>query len=328
MKHFDDFHEDQFDFHSYCVRKVTLRAYTDVLKFEDNLWGEEYYFMAAEGSIRIYLNLHDNPDIGKEDNEPDYSKMTAAEKKKAKAVARKKKAQAEKEAEKRKQESDSAENGGGLLTAQSSKGKQSPVEEDAAGKELLMKDPLEEAKKYSAILSKHCPKRLGTWVLQYDVAIRRKKPLLAIQALIKMKNLDPNSDVYIVRLVDFAVKLENFVMVDAVNAVVTEESTKLLDGKPVSSFVTDLANKARVDPSTSLPVRVAIAQSLVLSKTETAASASSLIVEGGISSRGVTVESCRFALDTLKGFGTDASEPTTQWISLVNDRFPLVKEFN
>ena len=26
-KHFADFDEDQFDFHSYCIRKMTLRAY-------------------------------------------------------------------------------------------------------------------------------------------------------------------------------------------------------------------------------------------------------------------------------------------------------------
>ncbi len=31
-KHFADFTEDQFDFHGYCVRKGTLRAYVDVLR--------------------------------------------------------------------------------------------------------------------------------------------------------------------------------------------------------------------------------------------------------------------------------------------------------
>lgn len=31
-KHFADFAEDQFDFHGYCVRKGTLRAYVDVLR--------------------------------------------------------------------------------------------------------------------------------------------------------------------------------------------------------------------------------------------------------------------------------------------------------
>ena len=122
MKHFDDFHEDQFDFHSYCVRKVTLRAYTDVLKFEDNLWGEDYYFKAAEGTIQIYLNLHDNPSIMKESEEPDYSKMTASERKKAKAIARKKRAQAEKKEAEKKKQLDGSENGGRRKNAQQKKG--------------------------------------------------------------------------------------------------------------------------------------------------------------------------------------------------------------
>jgi ribosomal protein S17E len=327
VKHFDDFHEDQFDFHAYCVRKVTLRAYTDVLKFEDNLWGEDYYFTAAEGSIRIYLQLHDNPDMGNADAEPDYSKMTAAEKKKAKAISRKKKAQAEKEAEKRKQEPENAENGGGHVLAQQKKGK-SPVEEDAEGKDLLKKDPLEEAKKYSAILSKHCPNRLEAWVLQYDVAIRRKKLLLALQALIKMKSLEPNSAGYISRLVDFSVKLPSFQIEGAVGTVLTEESSKLLSGNTVAGYVTELACKARVDPTTPLPVRVAIAESLVVSKSESAATAAAIIVEGGIHSRGVCVESCRAALTALKGFGSEASESTKQWINVVKHRFHLAKEFS
>lgn len=32
-KHFSDFVEDQFDFHSYCIRKMTLRAYVDILRY-------------------------------------------------------------------------------------------------------------------------------------------------------------------------------------------------------------------------------------------------------------------------------------------------------
>lgn len=330
MKHFDDFHEDQFDFHAYCVRKVTLRAYTDVLNFEDNLWGEDYYFTAAEGTIRIYLHLHDHPEIGKEDEEPDYSKMTAAEKKKAKAVARKKKALAEKEAEKRKQETETVENGAAGQTgvAQQKKGKQSPVEEDADGKELLKKEALEEAKKYSAILSKHCPNRVGTWVLQYDVAIRRKKLLLAVQALIKMNRMNPKCADYISRLVDFSIKLPTFALVGAVNTVVTEESSKLLGGKTVAVFVAELASMARNDPTTPLPLRVAITQSLVESKTETIASATAIIVEGGIDSREVSVESCRAALKLLQGLGSDASESTNKWIAIMKDRFPMAKEVN
>jgi peptide alpha-N-acetyltransferase len=153
------------------------------LKFEDNILGQPYYGRAAEGIIGIYLHLYDNPSIFKEDEEPDYSKMSAVERKKAKAVARKKKKAAEKKAaeeaerKKKKEEEEASEDG--------KKKKQSGlpviVDEDPDGLELLKKDPLEEAKHYSAILSINAPKRVSTWIRQYDVAIRRGKGLLALQ---------------------------------------------------------------------------------------------------------------------------------------------------
>lgn len=326
MKHFDDFHEDQFDFHAYCVRKVTLRAYTEVLRFEDNLWGENYYFRAAEGTIRIYLHLHDHPAIMQEDEEPDYSKMTAAQRKKAKAIARKKRIQAEKkEAEKQKEEAATEENGSG----QKKKGKPSPVDEDPDGKELLKKDPLEEAKNYSAILSKHCPKNIVTWALQYDVSIRRKKYLLALQALVKMHILNRDHADYFKRLVDFALKRSGFgELPSAVATVITEESSKLLNQKSVSEYVSETADRARQNATTSLSSRVAIAEALVKTNSSSVTAAAGIIVDGGIDGLGVDVETCRNALKSLKGFGAEGESSTKQWISVVKNRFPLISEFS
>jgi peptide alpha-N-acetyltransferase len=42
-KHFGDFSEDQFDFHSYCVRKMTLRSYLGLLRLEDRLQHHPFY---------------------------------------------------------------------------------------------------------------------------------------------------------------------------------------------------------------------------------------------------------------------------------------------
>jgi peptide alpha-N-acetyltransferase len=162
LKHFEDIHEDQFDFHSYCIRKVTLRAYSDVLQWEDNLWGQPYYRRAAEGTMRIYLHLQDNPSLTKEFEEPDYSGMSAAEKKKAKAIARKKKKAAEKKA------ADETEDN-------------KPTDDDPDGLEYLKKNYLEECQKLSAVLSKHAPGQISTWICQYDVAVRRGKAAMALQ---------------------------------------------------------------------------------------------------------------------------------------------------
>ncbi len=47
VKHFEDFVEDQFDFHTYCVRKMTLRAYVDMLRMEDRLHNNIFYSKVA-----------------------------------------------------------------------------------------------------------------------------------------------------------------------------------------------------------------------------------------------------------------------------------------
>lgn len=41
-KHFADITEDQFDFHTYCIRKMTLRTYIKMLRLEDELYGHKY----------------------------------------------------------------------------------------------------------------------------------------------------------------------------------------------------------------------------------------------------------------------------------------------
>lgn len=53
--------DDQFDFHTYCMRKMTLRSYVDLLKLEDVLRMHPFYYKAAVTAIQMYLSLHDNP---------------------------------------------------------------------------------------------------------------------------------------------------------------------------------------------------------------------------------------------------------------------------
>jgi len=240
-KHFEDFHEDQFDFHSYCIRRVTLRSYVDVLNWEDTLYGNHYYAIAAEGIIKNYLHLHDNPEVkrlallgGDASNggasPADYAKMTPSERKKAKAQARKKKkaeekkkAKMEEEAEarrlkkKKEEEGDGDGDGDGGGTQPNGKKEKKgassstaapPVvkDEDPDGKVLLNKDALEEAKKYTSTLVMNAPTRFSTWICQYDVSIRRGKFMMALQALFKARALDPTSSELFVRILDLQQK--------------------------------------------------------------------------------------------------------------------------
>ena len=322
VKHFEDWHEDQFDFHSYCIRKGTLRAYLDVLRFEEELWGLDNYARAAEGISRLYLHLYDNPNLTKEDEEPDYSSMTAAERKKAKAIARKKKKAAEKKMEEEKAAAAEAAN------ANQKKGaKPAVIDEDPNGEALLKRDPLEEAKKFSAILSRHAPSRLSTWLLQYDVAIRRKKAVLAMQALFKGRALDPQNGELFTRIVDFSDKASpEDDSHDAVKEILKDELPKLYDGKALSQFVRDAAASAKGDASTNLSLRIAIARAIAKTKTGSTSDAASLIVDQGLDGQGVSVDTAKAALACLSEFGDEASAAKTKWIAATKERFPLIKD--
>jgi len=321
VKHFDDIAEDQFDFHAYCLRKVTLRSYVEVLRFEDKVYGDDYFRRAAAGITRIYLHLFDNP-IVQEEDEPDYSKMTAAERKKAKAVARKKKKTAEK-----KQAAEQEENGN------AKGGKAAVADPDPFGKELLKKDPLPEAVKYTGMLVQYAPNSIETWILRYDVAMRRKKVLMALQALHKARRIDPTNPEVFLRIVAFAGKLDDLVGDSSsgpAGTVLREETPTLLNGKSsVAEFAKDMAAAVRDDPSTALPVRVAAAKALVETKSAPIPDACSLITDGRLDSmRMATVETCRDALTALKSFGSDAGAATNAWIGAVKQRFPLLSDFS
>lgn len=59
VKHFADINEDQFDFHSYCIRKMTLRPYLAMLRMEDALYAHPAYGRAVAGAVRAYLHIAD-----------------------------------------------------------------------------------------------------------------------------------------------------------------------------------------------------------------------------------------------------------------------------
>lgn len=52
-RHFSEIIEDQFDFHTYCMRKMTLRAYVGLLRLEDILRQHPFYFKAAQCAIEV-----------------------------------------------------------------------------------------------------------------------------------------------------------------------------------------------------------------------------------------------------------------------------------
>ena len=53
LRHFDEIWEGQFDFHAYSMRKMTLRAYVQLLKLEDRIYEQRYFFSSAQLAIQV-----------------------------------------------------------------------------------------------------------------------------------------------------------------------------------------------------------------------------------------------------------------------------------
>ncbi|KAH7283085.1 hypothetical protein KP509_35G060100 [Ceratopteris richardii] len=183
-KHYADMVEDQFDFHTYCIRKMTLRAYVHMLRFQDHLHSHRFFHQAAISAIRCYLRLFDSPPkSAAEEEEAAMRGMAPAEKKKLRQKQRKEAARAKKEAEEKLKEEEAAfssSNKGGK------KGSQPPktADTDPDGEKLLqVEDPLGEATKYLKLLQDHSSEVLETHLLAFEIYMRKKKYLLALQAL-------------------------------------------------------------------------------------------------------------------------------------------------
>ncbi|CAA2965649.1 N-terminal acetyltransferase A complex auxiliary subunit NAA15-like isoform X2 [Olea europaea var. sylvestris] len=183
-KHYADITEDQFDFHSYCLRKMTLRTYVEMLKFQDCLHSYSYFKKAAAGAIKCYLKLYDSPPKSDTEEEDEMSKLPPSQKKKLRQKQRKAEARAKKEAEVKEETN---------VTAVSKSGKRpvKPVDPDPSGEKLLMvEDPLMEATKYLKLLQKHSSESIETHLLSFEVNMRKQKTLLALQALKHLLRLD------------------------------------------------------------------------------------------------------------------------------------------
>ncbi|OEH76689.1 N-terminal acetyltransferase complex subunit [Cyclospora cayetanensis] len=59
LRHFEEIHEDQIDFHPYCLRKSTFRAYVSFLRMQDKVWSHRYFRDAGYAALEIYFSLHD-----------------------------------------------------------------------------------------------------------------------------------------------------------------------------------------------------------------------------------------------------------------------------
>ncbi|KAL8988505.1 MAG: hypothetical protein Q9177_002434 [Variospora cf. flavescens] len=180
---FETWQEDQFDFHTFSIRKGQIRAYMDMLRWEDHLREHPYFSRAAISAIRIYLRLFDGPKMNGVNGE--HKDGGANERKKAQKKARK---------AQEKQEQIHAEKKDAKKTAGTGAGADGEVKKedtDPQGITLAQTtEPLVDAMKFLTPLLEYSPKNIEAQHVGFDVFIRRRKYLLALRCLLAARSID------------------------------------------------------------------------------------------------------------------------------------------
>ncbi|KAK3991022.1 N-alpha-acetyltransferase 15, NatA auxiliary subunit [Cladorrhinum sp. PSN332] len=176
---FDIWQEDQFDFHAFSLRKGQIRAYIDMIRWEDKIRDHPFYFRAALDAVNIYLSLHDKSTGVNGANGADGNGDDAAERKKAAKKAKKEAQKAEREAAERAAKQD-PNKGQKVKETEEPKKK----DDDPNGVKLAAtQDPLGDAMKFLGPLLQFSPKNIEGQIAGFEVYARRSKYLLALRCL-------------------------------------------------------------------------------------------------------------------------------------------------
>ncbi|KAI0834328.1 N-terminal acetyltransferase A, auxiliary subunit [Hypoxylon sp. FL0890] len=183
---FEVWQEDQFDFHSFSLRKGQIRAYVDMIRWEDRIREHPFYTRAALGAIAIYVSMYDS---SKAPNGVGESANTngdeAAERKKAAKKAKKEAQKAEREAAERTAKQDPNK-------AKGASAEPVKKDDDPNGLKLAQTtEPLTEATKFLAPILQFSPKHIDGQIAGFEVFIRREKYLLALRSLNAALAIDP-----------------------------------------------------------------------------------------------------------------------------------------
>lgn len=172
-KVFKVFTNDQFDFHSYCMRRGTPRDYIDMLKWEDKLYGTPIYVRSVKGLSELYWEIYRGQQAEKSNEDPKSKKKKV---KKTKPLNIKKKSELISRVESEKDDVDPL--GAKLLS-------------DLKENPNLLEDMENQAK----ILTSQADKYRFTWEFAYDVYLEEKKYVLALQSLRNWaKIVDPSNE--------------------------------------------------------------------------------------------------------------------------------------
>ncbi|KAJ2856142.1 hypothetical protein J3B02_001773 [Coemansia erecta] len=186
LSSFDTYRTDEYDFHSYSLRKVTMRAYVDILEWEDKVYSNDVYVDSAHAAIECYVELHDRKTAGKP--------FAAIVEKKEKPLTR----------------NGSSKQGQHNLSAGVDEIKVAEVDKDPNGSTYVdADDHLAEALKYVEKLESVVGSQPATHALAFEVHLRMKKYFLAFKSINLLKSIDSSHPSLIPMAVRLASELDS-----------------------------------------------------------------------------------------------------------------------
>ncbi|MCJ1311499.1 hypothetical protein MMC25_005171 [Agyrium rufum] len=175
---FETYKEDEFDFHRYSLTKNQIRAYIELIRWEDNVRDTPMYTRAGLSAIKTYLLLHDHPESAKPptaNGVNGHANGDPAESKKG-----------QKKAKKAQQEQQEAEKAKAAAKANATATTPAKVDEDPQGQKLAdTTEPLKDAMKFLTPMLESCPEDVEVQNAGFEVYFRRSEFLTTCLPLIR-----------------------------------------------------------------------------------------------------------------------------------------------
>lgn len=170
VKIFGIFVNDQFDFHSYCLRRGTPRHYVQTIKWEDEVHSTPIFVRVIKGLSKIYFEIYEEQKIKKQE-EPIIIKKNNKKQKKAKAQFLKQKEDLIKKVE---SENDDSDPLGTKILNDLVNNSNGDIIDNLLG---LTSTLINEAKDYKI-----------TWELSFKLNLIKSKYILCLQAVKNLKD--------------------------------------------------------------------------------------------------------------------------------------------
>ncbi|CAD6506337.1 BgTH12-07263 [Blumeria graminis f. sp. triticale] len=226
---FDVWQEDQFDFHSFSLRKGQIRAYIDMIRWENKLREHPFYARAALSAINIYTQMHDVR-LGKSVNgDTNANNSTVGNKKTSKKSNK----------DFKKAERESASKNNDPNKAKAARKEEVKKDDDPDGSKLASStDPMKDAMKFLLPLIQFRSKGIDVQLAAFEVYIRRKKYLLALKCLLATISLDKDHARVHEQIVRFKIAVDDDVssLLPKSAELIKSELECLLDNCSLSDF--------------------------------------------------------------------------------------------